>query len=324
MSDTIFQDIKMLNTEEIKSLISMDEAINAMEQAFASFSDGSSKVPQRHVSGIQNLDLFLKPAYNEKIGRIAVKIITQKKDGNLDGIPAILGVVLLLDIKTGAILSMMDGAYLTALRTAAAAGIATKLLARKDAETVAVFGCGVQGKTQLETICAIRPIKQAQLYDLNLDAAIKVKAEMGEKLNISISVEKDLANLKQADIICTATNCEKPLFSRNDISEGVHINAIGSYKPKMQEIDPLIIKSGILYADSSEAVLKESGDLIKPINEGVFSENIIKAEIGDLINNQAKGRQTDNDITIFKSVGLGVQDLFVANAIYNKYIEKLT
>ena len=100
MSDQFFQDIKMLNTEEIKNLMSMKEAINSMEQAFASFSDGSSKVPQRYISSIHKLDLFLKPAYNEKLGRIAVKIITQKKEGNLQGIPSILGVVLLLDLKT--------------------------------------------------------------------------------------------------------------------------------------------------------------------------------------------------------------------------------
>lgn len=320
MSDQIFQNIKILNTDKIKSLISMEEAIIAMKQAFASFSDGSSKVPSRYVSGINNLDLLLKPAYNEKLGRMAVKIITQKKEGNIEGIPSILGVVLLMDLKTGAILSMMDGAYITALRTGAAGGIATKLLAREDAETVAIFGCGAQGKTQLEAACAIRPIKQAFLYDLNIDAANKFKTEMERKLNISIRVEKNLEHLKLADIICTATNSEEPLFYLKDISKRVHINAIGSYKPNMQEIDPSIIKSGKLYVDSRESVLKESGDLIKPISEQIFTDTIIEAEIGELINKQNIDLQPDNEITIFKSVGLGVQDLFIANAIFEKYL----
>ena len=322
MSDQFFQDIKMLNTEEIKSLMSMKEAINSMEQAFASFSDGSSKVPQRYISSIHKLDLFLKPAYNEKLGRIAVKIITQKKEGNLQGIPSILGVVLLLDLKTGAILSMMDGAYITALRTGAAGGIATKLLARENAETVAVFGCGTQGKTQLEAVCNVRPIKQALLYDLNMDTAIKLKADMEEKLNISIHIEKNLEHLKKADIICTATNAEKPLFSQKDISKGVHINAMGSYKSNMQELDPLIIKEGKLFVDSRRSVLKESGDLIKPIAEHIFTDRIIEAEIGELINEKTLGRHTDNEITIFKSVGLGVQDLFAAHAIFEKYSQQ--
>jgi len=322
MSDQFFQDIKMLNTEEIKSLMSMKEAINSMEQAFASFSDGSSKVPQRYISSIHKLDLFLKPAYNEKLGRIAVKIITQKKEGNLQGIPSILGVVLLLDLKTGAILSMMDGAYITAIRTGAAGGIATKLLARENAETVAVFGCGTQGKTQLEAVCNVRPIKQALLYDLNMDAAIKLKAEMEENLNISIHIEKNLEHLKKADIICTATNAEKPLFSQKDISKGVHINAMGSYKSNMQELDPLIIKEGKLFVDSRRSVLKESGDLIKPIAEHIFTDRIIEAEIGELINEKTLGRHTDNEITIFKSVGLGVQDLFAAHAIFEKFSQQ--
>lgn len=322
MSDQIFQGIKILNTAEIKNLISMREAINAMEQAFASFSDGSSKVPQHYISSINKLDLFFKPAYNEKLGRIAVKIITQKKDGGIQGIPAILGVVLLLDMETGAILSMMDGAYITALRTGAAGGIATKLLARKDAETAAIFGCGVQGKTQLESACSVRAIKQVLLYDLNTDTANKFKAEMEGKLNISIRVEKNIDYLKQADIICTATNSEKPLFYQKDISRGVHINAIGSYKPTMQELDPLIIKAGKLFVDSRESVLKESGDLIKPVNEHIFSEDIVDAELGELINKKANGRQNDNEITIFKSVGLGVQDLFMANSIFEKYSQQ--
>lgn len=322
ISDEYFRNIKFLSSTDIRKLISMEEAINAMQQAFASYSEGTSRVPQRYVSEIEGvgMDLFFKPAYNKSLGRIAVKILTQKTGGVVQGVPSIMGVILLLDMKTGAILSMMDGTYLTALRTGAASGIATKLLARDNANTVAIFGCGAQGKTQLEAICDVRPIKQALLYDTNTDAAENLKIEMEERLNIYIDVEQDLQNLKQADIICTATNSEKPLFSRDDISEGVHINAIGSYKPNMQELDPLIIKSGKLFVDSREAVLKESGDLIKPISRKVFSENIIKAEIGELIKNKVSGRQTDDEITIFKSVGLGVQDLFVANAIYNKYI----
>ncbi len=154
-SDYFFRNIKLLSSADIKRLISMEEAISAMGQAFATYSDGKSQVPQRYVSavGSAGMDLFFKPAYNEMLGRIAIKILTQKKVGAHKGTPNILGVVLLLDMKTGAILSMLDGAYLTALRTGAASGAATKLLARENSETAAIFGCGAQGKTQLEAIC---------------------------------------------------------------------------------------------------------------------------------------------------------------------------
>lgn len=300
----------------------MNEAINTMQEAFASYSDGSSYVPQRYISGINKLNLFLKPAYSEKLGRIAVKIITQKTDGELEKTPAILGVVMLIDIKTGAILSMMDGAYITALRTGAASGIATRLLAKKDAETLAIFGCGVQGKTQLEAVCNVKDIKEVQLYDLNTTAAQKLKTEMEEEFNISIRIVHDIRDLEKADIICTATDTAKPLFSLHDISKGTHINAIGSYQPHMQEIDPEIIRNARLFVDSRESVLKESGDLIKPINDGLLTEEIIKAEIGELINKKTTGRENNNEVTIFKSVGLGVQDLFMASKIYDKHLQQ--
>lgn len=322
MNDQIFHDIKLFSSAEIKKLITMGDAIHAMEMAFASFSDGTSQVPQRLISGVQNLDLFLKPAYSEKLGLIAVKIITQKKEGNIQDIPAILGVVLLLDMKTGVILSMMEGAYITALRTGAAAGIATQLLANKNAEVVAIFGCGAQGKTQLESVCNVRLIKRALIFDINPDSAQKFKMEMEAKLGISVQIEKNLKHLKDAEIICTATNAEHPLFGQNDISKGVHINAIGSYKPHMQEIDPLIINNSKLYVDSKESVLEESGDLIKPINEHFFSHDVIEAEIGELINKEAEGRLREDETTIFKSVGLGVQDLFMAHAIFEKYSQQ--
>lgn len=300
----------------------MNDAINAMAAAFESYSNGTSHVPQRYISGINHLNLFLKPAYNEEMGRIAVKIITQKTDGSFQGLPTILGVVLLLDIKTGAILSMMDGACITALRTGAAGGIATKLLARERAETVAIFGCGTQGKTQLEAICCVRPIKQVFLFDLNEEVAHKLKIEMQERLGIHIKVLKNTEYLREADIICTATHSENPLFDQKDISKGTHINAIGSYKPHMQEIDPVLIKSSRLFVDSKESVLQESGDLIKPINNQIFTNGVIEAEIGEIISKKVKGRQNENEISIFKSVGLGVQDLFVANMIYEKYLQQ--
>lgn len=321
MNNKTFQNIKMLDAEMLENLLGMDEAIAAMERAFSAFSDGSCIVPQRHVSGINKLDLFLKPAYSDKLGRAAVKVITQKKDGSINGIPAILGVVLLIDLKSGAILAIMDGAYITALRTGAAGGLAAKLFSKENSETLAIFGCGVQGKTQLEAVCATRPIKKVLLYDMNKEKAEGLKKEMEEKLHLNISVENNIEHLKTADIICTATNSEKALFSLEDISKDVHINAVGSYKPYMQEIDPEIINSGTLFVDSKESVLKESGDLIKPISANIFSDTIIEAEIGEYITKGSSNGKYRSDLTIFKSVGLGVQDLYVASAIFDRYLQ---
>ena len=317
-----FEDLKLFDILDIKKVVSMGDAIKLMEEAYSSYSKGNSYVPQRYISDLQclSMDLFFKPVYSEELGKIAVKILTQKRGATIPGIPTIVGVVLLLDSKSGEVLSLIDGTYLTALRTGASSGIATQYLAREDSETVAIFGCGAQGVTQLEAVCNVRPIKRALLYDLDVSAATKLKEQMQDKLDISLSVEKNLGNLRKADVICTATGSGAPLFSIDDISGGIHINAIGSFKPYMQEISPRIIQSCRLLVDSREAVLKETGDLIKPIKEGVIQSTFVRDEIGDLINDDCDGRQSPDEITLFKSVGIAVQDLFVANAVYSRSV----
>ncbi|MCP4314316.1 MAG: ornithine cyclodeaminase family protein [Bacteroidetes bacterium] len=317
-----FKDIRIFDGLDIRKVVLMEDAIKLMEEAYSSYSKGTSYVPQRYISDLQGLpmDLFFKPVYSEELGRIAVKILTQKHGVTNPAIPTIIGVVLLLDSKSGEVLSLCDGTFLTALRTGASSGIATQYLARKDSETVAIFGCGAQGETQLEAVCNVRPIKRALLYDLNTSTATKLKEQMQDKLDISLSVEKNLGNLRKADVICTATGSAAPLFTLDEISSGVHINAIGSFKPQMQEISPRIIQSSRLFVDSREAVLKEAGDLIKPIKEGVIQSTFVRDEIGDLINDECDGRQSPDEITLFKSVGIAVQDLFVANAVYNRSV----
>lgn len=319
--NNLFKRIKLFETSEVAMLVSMADAICLMEKAFASFSDGRNYVPRRYISNFPGLpmDLFFKPVYCNKFDRIAVKILTQKQGVTHPGIPTIIGIVLLFDSVSGEILSLIDGTYLTALRTGAASGIATQYLARKEAETVAIFGCGAQGLTQVEAVCNVRPIQRVLLYDLNQQAAIKLRDQLQEKMDIKMSVEKGLGNLKKAEVICTATGSKLPLFSRNDMSNGVHINAIGSFKPDMQEICPQIIKSSRLFVDSRDAVLKEAGDLIIPIKKGVIKSNFVRHEIGDLINGKSEGRQSPEEITLFKSVGIAVQDLFVANAVYDTF-----
>jgi ornithine cyclodeaminase/alanine dehydrogenase-like protein (mu-crystallin family) len=322
-SDHDFHHIKLISAGDIKEIVSMKEAVSLMAKAFYCYSSGKCHMPQRYISEIPGLsmDVFFKPVYSDDLGRIAAKILTQKQGSSLSGKPAIVGIVLLLDASSGEILSLMDGTYITALRTGAASGIATQLLARSEAATAAIFGCGAQGYTQLEAVCSVRPIQRAFLYDMDPSASRKMKDEMQVKLGISIEIEGDLSKLKEADIICTATNARNPLFRKADVSAGVHINAIGSFKPQMQEIDPGVIRSSRLYVDSIKAVLHESGDLIKPINEGVFSREFVSTEIGQLVNGSVGGRRHEDDITLFKSVGIAVQDLYVADAVYKGFMD---
>lgn len=197
------QPIVLIKSSEIKQNFFMLEAIDAMEEAFSSLSSGESFVPQRFVTSMAKgqLNLMLKPAAVDSLNRAAIKVLTQKEMGAVRGIPAIVGIVLVLDTKTGEILSIMDGEYLTALRTGAASGLATKYFARKDAETLAIFGCGAQGKTQLEAVAAVRNIKKVWVFDTFKASAENFIAEMGNKLNMDIEIAENQDVLKECDVI---------------------------------------------------------------------------------------------------------------------------
>lgn len=311
--------IRIIKAGDIKRHYSMQRAIDAMERAFSSLSSGESYVPLRYVSKLpaNGMVLLFKPAYEEKDKRVSVKILTQRENGFLQGIPTIQGIVLLIDADTGEMLSMMDGEYITALRTGAASGLASRYFARKDAQTMALFGCGTQGRTQVEAVIAERNIKKVYVFDQYKTVADKFVREMQEKFHIEMVYAEDTSILRAADIICTATNATKPLFLKEDVKKGVHINAIGSFQPDMQELDPYLIRDAKVYVDQSESCLKESGDLIKAISEGIISNNHIAGELGDYILNKIKGRESDDEITIFKSVGVAIQDYAVATDIYN-------
>jgi len=315
--------IKIISSEDIRHVLSMKDAIKLMSIAFGSFSNDECEIPLRYVANLHGMDstLIFKPAYMKKLSRAGIKILIQSNQRNRNkNFPTIIGIVILIDAYSGQIKALMDGSYLTALRTGAASGIATDYLARKNAETLAVFGCGAQGKTQLEAIASVRDIKKVYVYDIDPVKAEMFVKEMKGKFDFEIIPTDNLDYLNTVDIICTSTNSKKPLFSMDHIREGVHINAIGSYKPDMQEIDPGIIKNCKLYVDSFESCIKESGDIIIPLRDGIITKDNIIGEIGSVILGRIESRKTDNEITVFKSVGIAIQDLVVSNEIYNKLI----
>ncbi len=312
--------IVLIKSGDIKKHFTMNEAIDAMESAFASLSAGEVEVPQRYVTGITGEDLimFMKPAYSKKDRRAGIKILTQKEGRTVEGLPTIIGIVLLIDAYTGEILSIMDGEHLTALRTGAAGGIAAKYLSREDSSVMALFGCGTQGRTQLEAVNCVRNIKKVWVFDKFKNSALNFVEQMKDKVEAEIAYTDDLEVLKECDIICTATNSNSPLFGREHIKEGAHINAIGAFKPEMQEIDPAVIKEARIFVDQLEPALNEAGDIIKAINAGAIAPGHIAGELGSCILGNIKGRTGSNNITLFKSVGVAIQDYEVANKIYEK------
>lgn len=319
---SVRKSLRIIKRSEIAEYFSMAEAIDAMSNAFSSLSSGKSFVPKRYVTNSQdgNLTFLLKPAFINSKKSSSIKILSQKNNNYIKGIPTILGIVLLIDNITGEILSIMDGEYLTALRTGAASGLATKLLAKKSAKSMALFGCGSQGKAQLLAVNEVRNLEKVWIFDRSQETAELFIEEMKGKIKSDLEFTADLDFLKDADIICTATNSKKPLFLNEHVKKGTHINAIGSYKPEMQELDPELVYSSRIYLDDKENCLKESGDLLDALNCSPRGNSFVVGEIGDLVLNKICGRTSQEEITVFKSVGNAIQDLVVAESIYNKSI----
>jgi ornithine cyclodeaminase/alanine dehydrogenase len=310
----------ILNKADVASVLQMKDCMAVVEQAFAELSDGSAVLPLRiGITPPDGLSLYM-PAYLKKMEALACKVVTVYKNNPLKhNMPTTIGKVLLQDPSTGDVICIMNGGYLTAVRTGAASGVATKFLARDDKnQVVGIFGAGVQAKMQLWAVCEARNIAKAYVYDISDAAADAFIAEMGIKLNLEIIRAKTAEELLKADIICTATSSSSPLFDGNKVREGTHINGIGSHTPTLRELDTAIVKRSKFIGDSREACFKEAGDIMIPVNAGEIPESHFYAELGEIITGQKKGRVNEQEITLFKSNGLAIQDVAAAKLVYEK------
>ncbi|HEY70624.1 MAG TPA: ornithine cyclodeaminase family protein [Anaerolineae bacterium] len=308
-------DIRVLSAKEVCKALPMADAIEAMKRAFRQLSGGKAELPLRSRIEIEQGFTLFMPAYLHQHSDLAVKIVSVFPQNPEQGLPTIHAAVLLLDSHNGAPIALMEGASLTAIRTGAASGAATDLLASPEAKTVAILGSGVQARTQLEAVCTVREIERAWVYSIDppgMQTFVKEMAGYGPiPQDLKLAKDADQA-VSQADIICTATTSSTPVFDGTRVPNGVHINAVGSFTPAMQELDEEIIKRATVIVDSRQAVLAEAGDLIIPIQRGVISEAWIQAELGEIVQGTHPGRVDPDQITVFKSVGVAVQDAAAA------------
>lgn len=314
----------ILNRNDVISVLQMQDCMDVVEKAFAELANGTAVLPLR--TGIKppdGISLYM-PAYLKEMGALACKVVTVYKDNPVKhNMPTTIGKVLLQDINTGDVICIMDGGYLTAVRTGAASGVATKYLAREDKNQVAgIFGAGVQAKMQLWAVATARDIGKAIVYDISPEAVDKFVTEMSAKLNIGIVKAKSPEDVLQADIICTASSSATPLFDGKLVKDGTHINGIGSHAPAMRELDTEIIRRSLFIGDSREACFSEAGDIIIPVNEGAIKESHFYGELGEIITGKKKGRTSSSMITLFKSNGLAIQDAATAKVIYERALAK--
>lgn len=313
--------LRILSGKQIRDAVTITEIIDAMQAAYTELSAGRAKMPIRAQISIEQPEgtaLFM-PSYMKPTEMIGIKTVTLFEDNRKNNIPYIQGMVCLFDGNNGTPQAVLDGMTITALRTGAASGLATRLLARENSSICAIFGAGVQGRTQLEAVCSVRNIKKAVIYDPFPAASAKFAEDMNKMLDIDVIVATTpKETVRDADIVCCATLSETPVFNDKDLPAGVHINAVGSYKPHVQEVPEAMVLRSRLYVDHRESALEETGDLIIPIKNGKMTEQHIVAELGEVAAGNAPARTSDNELTFFKSVGVAVQDLAAAAVTFEK------
>ena len=317
-------EILILKESDISSMITMSDIIEADKEALSIYSSHKSNIPLR-----SNLDipeykgqcLFMN-GYAAPAKALGVKIVSvypENINKNLTSVPATM---VLVDAETGVVNSLIDGTYLTRLRTGAISGLATDILSRKDSKILALFGTGGQAVTQLEAVLTVRKIEEVRVFDIFQDRAKEFAKKMSEKFSKKFNVriiaaESSDKAIENADIITTVTTSKKPVFDASKVKKNVHINGVGSYTPDMQEIpEDILVKANKIYVDTKDGAINESGDLITPIKKGLIKKEKINGELGEVINGQIKGRENDDEMTFFKTTGSAVLDLVAAQKIY--------
>ncbi len=302
--------MRILSGAEVLALVDMRAAIEAMREAFVALSRGEALAPLRLALDTPSGTALFMPGYLERSGATAAKVVTVHPGNASLGLPVIHAVVLVLDHETGRPLAFMDGTRLTALRTGAAGGLAAELLARPDASVVALFGSGVQARTQLEAVRCVRPIEDVRIVSRDRPSADALAADQeGVRARV---VEDPATAIAGAHVVIAATNSPTPVFDGSGIEPGTHVTGIGSFTPEMREVDTALVRRARVFVDQREAALAEAGDLIGPIAEGAVGDDVIAAEIGEVAAGSIPGRTSRDEITFFKSVGNAVQDVAIA------------
>ncbi|MCD8900660.1 ornithine cyclodeaminase family protein [Staphylococcus gallinarum] len=310
-----------INAEEQEKLLNMEEVVDAVAQSLRAYSEGKTDTPLRYVLPFNEDNRYLvMPALSDELKIVGLKTVTVAPNNSKQGKNTIVGSVILSDYENGETLAVLEGSYLTKIRTGAISGVATQYLARNDASTLCVIGTGDQAQGLIEAVLAVRDIKRIQCFNRTYDKAVKF-AEMVQQQHKELEVEvyeRVEHAIAGADVIVTATNAQTPVFDQM-LEPGVHVNAVGSFKPDMQELpSQLIANADKVVVEAESAALEETGDLLTPISEGEFTANDLHGELGHIVAKRLEGRVSDDEITVFKSVGVAIVDIVVANYFYRK------
>ena len=318
--------ILVLSHDEVAALLPVKECIAVMREALIALAAGKVHQPLRTIIRPRDAAgvMGLMPSYISGDGAaFGLKAICVFPGNPAKGKDSHQGGVLLFSADTGELLGMMNASAITAIRTAAVSAVATDLLAREDASDLAIIGSGVQARSHLAAMSEVRSIKRCRIASRRIEHAREFVEEMKRDFSFPLepvnSVEEALAG---ADLIVTATTAREPIVRREWISSGAHLNAVGSSIPSAREIDSATMAASSLFVDRRESTINEAGDYLVPAREGAIGPDHIRAEIGEVLNLDRPGRTSPDEITLFKSLGLAIEDLAAANYLYRKASEE--
>jgi len=314
-----------ITKEEVAQNLSMEKCIALMEEAFTALANGQAVQPLRSLMWLPDKTglLGMMPAFSADKKMMGIKVISAFSGNRKFGLSSHQGAVLLFESTHGQLQAIVDGDEITAIRTAAVSGLATKLLARDVVSTLAVLGSGTQAQQHVEAMLCVRKINSIKIWSREFSNAEELATQIFKEHNITAIAVKDAKDaIINADIICTTTASPTPVVLGEWIKKGAHINAVGSCTPTTRELDTAAIINAKLYTDKYESIYNESGDFIIPKKEGVINDDHVKGELGEVITGKKIGREADNEITVFKSLGIAIEDIYAAGYVYDTIIKK--
>jgi alanine dehydrogenase len=314
----------LLSRRQVESVLKLKDTIKAVEDAYREMGSATAKVPPRIRVDIEayNGNILVMPAYLTGMNALATKLVTTYLDNPRLSLPTVMGTIILHDPKNGLPLAIMDGTYITAMRTGAAGAVAAKYLSREDSSTVTIVGTGVQGRSQLLALCEVRKIQKVFAFDSDSKRCRDYVNEMKKRVAAKISEVSNLQDaVSESDIIVTATPSSQPVIKGEWIRKGCHVTGIGSHSPDARELDENVItRASKVVLDTWDA--KGVGDIAYPVSRGLFKEEQIYSDIGTIIAGKKPGRTSPMEITVFKSVGTAVIDVATAFKAYNLAAKK--
>ena len=302
----------------------MQDLIAAMESALAKFSAKDVLQPIRSVLVVGPTKAYygLMPAYIPSPACMGAKIVTVFGENHKKNLPSHLATILLLDPDTGMLQAIMDGRYITEARTAAVSAVSTRFLAKADASTLAIIGSGVQARSHLEAYQHVRQLKEVRIWSPSAHSRQRFVDDMSPSVNIPIrAMDTAEQAVRGADLVVLVTSSPTPVIEDAWVGEGAHVVCVGACRPNQQEMAPQLVKRSRLYVDSRAAAVVESGDVVMNIAAGLFDASHIRGEIGELVLGRIDGRQTPRDITVFKSLGMAVEDVVAADLVFRRASE---